>query len=474
MMPMSLSQVPESISPESYQSNSLSVTLPEAFTYKDLGGGYVLRLAHVDEFSQVGNALAAAFTDGCWITPEYEAGLHKIGQRARTADVWVIVDEGDRIVAAVLTPKPDFYKEVAYTFNILGVAPWGRGHGFGSILVDHCIAIAEQYGFATIELHSSPQMTHAHQLYYSFGFHRRIDWETMVVDSGQRLLSLTRDVSWKKDIRKEDAMQQPHKIIEDTGTRGVSPSHLYEELTRIPRRSNIVNISLSILDPRAWSTLFALRLSGESNISQSYVTLDTKHIPTGDESHPVRVSDERGEIVTDDWRLASRILELVLSEGDGGALYNPKLSESVDQLVTIIDTELTDGLFAVINADNDAKRDAYRRVFYARLGWLDYILSGRTFLTGEEISDADGHLFGVLLTFDIGYRNLFPPADAAVLDYPHLWAYARRLYALEGLISRNEKRALGLLPQQNGRVILPWGEPAYTETAEDIAGAWNA
>jgi putative glutathione S-transferase len=296
----------------------------------------------------------------------------------------------------------------------------------------------------------------------------------MVVDSGQRLLSLTRDVSWKKDIRKEEAMQQPHKIIEDTGTRGVSPSHLYEELTRIPRRPNTVNISLSILDPRAWSTLFALRLSGESNILQSYVTVDTEHIPTGDESHPVRVSDERGAIVTDDWRLASRIVEVVLSGGDGGALYSSKLSESVDQLVTIIDNELTDGLFEVINANNDAKRDAYRRIFYARLGWLDYILSNRTFLTGEKISDADGHLFGVLLTFDIGYRNLFPDADAAVLDYPHLWAYARRLYALQGLVTAEEKYALGLLSKQDESTTLPWGEPAYTETAEDIAAAWNA
>ncbi|MFT8648901.1 MAG: GNAT family N-acetyltransferase [Bifidobacterium psychraerophilum] len=471
---MSLLQPTESISPQSYPPNSQSLILPETFMYKDLGGGYVLRTAHVDEFDQVGNALVAAFTDGCWITPEYEAGLHKIGQRARSADVWVIVDEGDRIVAAVLTPKPDCYKEAAYTFNILGVAPWGRGHGFGSVLVHHCIAIAEQYGFATIELHSSPQMTHAHRLYYSFGFHRRIDWETMVVDSGQRLLSLTRDVSWKKNIWKEDAMQRPHEIIKDVETVGISPSHLHEELTRISRRPNTLNISLSILDPRAWSTLFALRLSGESNILQSYVTVDTEHIPTGDESHPVRVSDERGAIVTDDWRLASRIVEVVLSGGDGGALYSSKLSESVDQLVTIIDNELTDGLFEVINANNDAKRDAYRRIFYARLGWLDYILSNRTFLTGEKISDADGHLFGVLLTFDIGYRNLFPDADAAVLDYPHLWAYARRLYALQGLVTAEEKYALGLLSKQDESTTLPWGEPAYTETAEDIAAAWNA
>lgn len=177
------------------EKTAISCALPSTLLRKDLGDGFVLRLADPSEYDAVGDALVAAFTSGCWVTPGYESGLRAIAKRAETADVWVIVDDSSSghgcVHAAVLTPKPTDWHEDRYTFNILGVAPWGRGHGFGRILVNHALAVARAYGYRTVELHSSPQMTHAHQLYYSCGFHRRPDWETWIVDSGQRLLSFT-------------------------------------------------------------------------------------------------------------------------------------------------------------------------------------------------------------------------------------------------------------------------------------------
>lgn len=171
--------------------SAIAARLPEPLLVEDLGNGFLLRLAREDEYAAVGQALTAAFTDGCWVTPEYESGLRQIAERATTADVWVIVDEAEMIQAAVLTPKPEYHHEDRYTFNILGVAPWGRGHGFGKKLVNHALAVSREYGYRIVELHSSPQMTHAHRLYYSCGFHRRPDWETIIVDHGQRLLTFT-------------------------------------------------------------------------------------------------------------------------------------------------------------------------------------------------------------------------------------------------------------------------------------------
>ncbi|KFI83226.1 MULTISPECIES: GNAT family N-acetyltransferase [Bifidobacterium] len=459
--------------------------IPQALKHKDLDDGYKLRLAQVSEYEEVGNALAAAFKVGCWITAQYEAGLHAIEQRAKTADVWVISDGSNRIVAAVLTPKPALYDEQYYTFNILGVAPWGRGHGFGSVLVSHSIELAGSYGYEGIELHSSPQMVHAHRLYYSFGFHRRIDWETMIVDSGQRLLALTRDLSWKKKhyVRKEEVMHGSHEgsheeVDSDQFTPKAS-SHVYDDIVACLSHRNPqslpVNISLSALDPRAWGTLFTLRLGQLRTEAIDQLSTDLEHVPSGHEANPVRLITANGKKLVEDWRFASRALNIAFSENNGGngGLYNRSLSNEIDELDAIIDNELIDGLFAVINANSDLQRDAYRRVFYARLGWFDYLLSHKKFLLGNSISESDGHLFGVLLTFDVGYRNLFPPADAAVVDYPHLWDYARSLYAIDGLVTHDEKQALGLLSHTDGNVTLPWGKPAYTETVEDIAQAWS-
>ncbi|MFR0573819.1 GNAT family N-acetyltransferase [Bifidobacterium boum] len=167
-------------------------SLPESLLREDLPDGFTLRLAAPDEYDAVGDTLEDAFTDGCWVTEEYKQGLHAIEQRARTSDVWVIVNHHNDVVAAVLTPKPEYVEGERYTFNVLGVGSAGRGHGLGKALVRHALAVAHAYGYRTVELHSSPQMTYAHRLYYSFGFHRRPDWETIIVDRGQRLLSFTR------------------------------------------------------------------------------------------------------------------------------------------------------------------------------------------------------------------------------------------------------------------------------------------
>ena len=167
-------------------------SLPQPLLRQDLGEGFTLRLAVPDEYDTVGDVLDAAFTDGCWVTDEYRQGLHTIARRAETSDVWVVMDAGGAIVAGVLTPKPEDYHEEQFTFNVLGVGPAGRGHGLGRALVEHSLAVAGAYGYRTVELHSSPQMVYAHRLYYSCGFHRRPDWETIIVDSGQRLMSFTR------------------------------------------------------------------------------------------------------------------------------------------------------------------------------------------------------------------------------------------------------------------------------------------
>lgn len=166
---------------------------------RDLGGGFILRRADSSEYDAVGLTLVEAFTHGCWITDEYRDRLTSITKWAESSDVWVIASGSGQIHAAVTTPQPEEWTGDAFTFNVLGVAPSGRGHGFGKVLVQHCLDLAESYGYDEIELHSSPHMTHAHQLYYSCGFHRRIDWETMVVDSGQRLFAFTRTTSWRAE-----------------------------------------------------------------------------------------------------------------------------------------------------------------------------------------------------------------------------------------------------------------------------------
>ncbi|MCH9276167.1 glutathione S-transferase C-terminal domain-containing protein [Bifidobacterium amazonense] len=257
-------------------------------------------------------------------------------------------------------------------------------------------------------------------------------------------------------------------------------------------------LSASPLDPRAWPAIIAARVAGgnaDANVaagrsSASSINVETADV-NGDELPDVTLYAARADgstaAVSDDWTRLSRLIERFSPRA--GTLYPSALARDIDRLDAIIDQDLIGTLFAVIASSehphderldrrdflHGAQRHAVlRRVFYARLGWLDDILSRSPYLLGSQPTDADAHLFGVLFTFDIGYRNAFPVPDAAVVDYPHLWEYARRLYGTPGLVTDDDRRAIGLLPGADGAFAQPWGEPAFTETVDDIRAAWNA
>ena len=82
----------------------------------------------------------------------------------------------------------------------------------------------------------------------------------------------------------------------------------------------------------------------------------------------------------------------------------------------------------------------------------------------REHCDADVRLFHTLLSFDTGYRPSLPSAIgtvAAISDYPHLWAYARDLFATPGFVDDAEKTAVGLLPHADGRYRHGFGAERY-------------
>mgnify|MGYP002516462771 CR=1 FL=1 len=250
-----------------------------------------------------------------------------------------------------------------------------------------------------------------------------------------------------------------------------------------------LKLQYSPLDPRAWSSLLAYRIARFHGIEPHAENPgeSTWHGVSGI-LPDVRLLDGEGRLLNDDWRGLSRSLEQW--SGADAVLYPDQLRERIDALDDIIDRDLIDGLFSIVYAAAQnarspqelSKRDflhgaqshaVLRRVFYARLGWLDDVLSRSPYLLGDALTDADLHLFGVLLTFDIGYRSAFPAPDAAIVDYPHLWAFAKRIYRTEGLVSEEEKRAIGLIAGPDGTYAQPWGTPAFTETVDSIAGAWN-
>ena len=75
--------------------------------------------------------------------------------------------------------------------------------------------------------------------------------------------------------------------------------------------------------------------------------------------------------------------------------------------------------------------DAYERLF-AALDRLESRLSGRRYLVGDQLTEADVRLFTTLVRFDAVYHGHFKCNRNKLTESPVLWAYARDLFQTPG------------------------------------------
>ena len=59
-------------------------------------------------------------------------------------------------------------------------------------------------------------------------------------------------------------------------------------------------------------------------------------------------------------------------------------------------------------------------------------LAVRRYLTGDSLTEADIRLFPTLARFDVAYFTAFKCSRRRIVDYPHIWRYARNFYARPG------------------------------------------
>lgn len=113
-------------------------------------------------------------------------------------------------------------------------------------------------------------------------------------------------------------------------------------------------------------------------------------------------------------------------------LYPENLQSEIDELNDIIYDEVNNGVYKCgFSKTQQAYEKAYD-VLFARLEQLDERLANRRFLFGDFITDADIRLYVTLVRFDVAYYTVFNANKKRLIDFPHLWGYARDLYATEG------------------------------------------
>jgi len=168
-------------------------------------------------------------------------------------------------------------------------------------------------------------------------------------------------------------------------------------------------------------------------------------------SLPILYDKQSGRIVSNE---SAEIIRMLNSEAErlGSSLsneYRPDLypggddcatlREDIDALNNLIYVNINNGAY---KAGFSSTQEVYAVAFANYFKVLDTLemrlaSDGRPFLTGEAFTEADLRLYPTLYRHDPVYYVRMKLNGARILDYPHLWRWLCRVYALPGVPESN-------------------------------------
>ena len=95
--------------------------------------------------------------------------------------------------------------------------------------------------------------------------------------------------------------------------------------------------------------------------------------------------------------------------------------------------DVNNGVYKSGFATTQAAYETAVTALFTRLDWLEQRLTTQRYLVGNQLTEADIRLFPTLARFDAVYVGHFKCNLKRLVDYPHLWGYARDIYQIPGI-----------------------------------------
>ncbi len=157
---------------------------------------------------------------------------------------------------------------------------------------------------------------------------------------------------------------------------------------------------------------------------------------TGRVTVPVLWDEQTGAIVNNE---SADIVRMLNRDFDALAtrklhdLYPEALRREIDRINERVYRTLNNGVYRAGFATAQDKYDEAVTALFATLDWLEQRLAKQRWLCGARFTEADLRLFTTLVRFDAVYYSHFKCNLRRLIDYPKLWRYTRRIYALPGV-----------------------------------------
>lgn len=136
------------------------------------------------------------------------------------------------------------------------------------------------------------------------------------------------------------------------------------------------------------------------------------------------------------------------------------------RLMERIHTGLSNGVYRAGFAESQAAYDDAVSDVFETLNMLEIRLGKSRYLGGAAVTVADWFLFTTLVRFDCVYHVLHRCCRRRLVDYPHLWAYARDLYSWRGIEGTVDFEAIRSASYANDTAVNPLGIVAIAPDAD--------
>jgi putative glutathione S-transferase len=116
-----------------------------------------------------------------------------------------------------------------------------------------------------------------------------------------------------------------------------------------------------------------------------------------------------------------------------GDYYPEPLRQEIDRLNGWIYEAVNNGVYKCGFATSQAAYEEAIVPLFEALDSLELLLASQRYLAGSALTEADWRLFTTLLRFDPVYVGHFKCNLRRLINYPHLFAYVRELFQIEGV-----------------------------------------
>ncbi|RRD31209.1 glutathione S-transferase family protein [Streptococcus minor] len=156
---------------------------------------------------------------------------------------------------------------------------------------------------------------------------------------------------------------------------------------------------------------------------------------TGRVTVPVLFDKKTKTIVNNE---SSEIIRMFNSAFDGigakpGDYVPAEWLEEIDTVNDFVYHRINNGVYkAGFSTKQEVYEEEVNKLFEA-LNQMEERLTGQDYLVGNRLTEADIRLFTTLVRFDSVYFGHFKCNIKALVDYPNLWAYTKRIYKMPGI-----------------------------------------